>query len=130
MVRSDVDGLPYWCSQLASLKYEVIASHEDRIPGLRNWIIEVDVPSRTLSSLLADSHYPRLDLLAIDVEGFDYEVLKQIDSLSFIPHFIYFEHRHLSPDDHRESLTFLAARGYQTISVNDGDSFAERISNG
>ncbi|HUP77193.1 MAG TPA: hypothetical protein VM260_01440, partial [Pirellula sp.] len=47
MVRSDVEGFPYWCSQLASLNYEVIASHEDRIPGLKNWIMEVDIPSRT-----------------------------------------------------------------------------------
>ncbi len=125
MVRSDVAGLPYWASQLASLRYEVIASHEDRIPGLREWIVEVDVPSRRLSTLIREATFPRVDLLAIDVEGYDFEVVKQIDQLEQLPQMVYYEHRHLSESDYQQSLTFLRDRGYRTSSI-EGDTFAER----
>ncbi len=117
--------LPYWASQLASLRYEVIASHEDRIPGLREWIVEVDVPSRRLSTLVREAAFPRVDLLAIDVEGYDFEVVKQIDQLEQLPRMIYYEHRHLSESDYQQSLAFLRDRGYRTASI-EGDTFAER----
>jgi FkbM family methyltransferase len=126
-VRDDTQNIPYWATQLASLRYDVIASHEDRIPGLRSLIVEEMVPSRTLASLVAEQDYPRLDLLAIDVEGFDFEVVKQIDLLPQLPKFIYYEHGHLSELDYRESLAFLAKRSYRTHSVNNGDTFAEHF---
>ena len=125
MVRSDARDLPYWVSQLASLRYEVIASHEDRVPGLRQWIVETEVPSRKLSTLVTEVRFPRVDLLAIDVEGYDFEVVKQIDDLAFLPKMVYYEHRHLADDQYRQSLKFLKDRGYRTESF-DGDTFAER----
>jgi FkbM family methyltransferase len=125
MVREDAEGLPHWASQLASFRHDVIAGHEDRIPGIRELIVTQDVECRTLAALIQEHQLPRVDLLAIDVEGYDFEVVKQIDSLYHKPRFIYYEHLHLPAEQYRESLAFLAERGYQTHSVNEGDTFAE-----
>ncbi len=125
VVREDAEGLPHWASQLASFRYEVVASHADRIPNIKELIETQNVPCRTLGSLVQESQLPRIDLVAIDVEGYDFEVLKQIDQLPARPKFVYYEHGHLSDADYRESLKFLAERGYRTHSVNEGDTFGE-----
>jgi len=127
-VRDDAPNVPYWANQLASTRRAVVASHADRIPDLESLIVEEKVPCRTLASIVRESRFPRLDLLAIDVEGYDFEVVKQIDSLPFLPHFVYFEHLHLSREDYQASLAFLAERGYRCHAVNNGDTFAERNS--
>ena len=123
-IRDSVEGLPYWANQLASTRREVIASHADRIPQIDQYIEEVEMPCRTLASVCLDQHLPRIDLLAIDVEGYDYEVVRHIDQLPYRPKFIYYEHLHLSVDDYQASLKFLQSRGYRTQSVNNGDTFA------
>ncbi len=123
-VRDEATAVPYWATQLASTRREVIASHSDRIEHLDELIVEVRVPCRTLASIVAESSLPRIDLLAIDVEGFDFEVIKQIDDLPQLPGMIYFEHRHLSESDYRSALTFLQQRGYRCETEGDGDTFA------
>lgn len=125
-IREDAEGIPYWASQLASTRREVIASHSDRIEQVERWIVEVQVPCRTLASIYQEAKYPRLDLLAIDVEGFDFEVVKQIDALPSLPKMIYFEHRHLSDEDYRAAVAFLRERGYRTENAEQGDTFAWR----
>lgn len=128
-VRDDAEGVPYWASQLASMRYEVIASHETEIPNLRELIVADPVQCTTLVNLIAEHQYPRLDLLAVDVEGYDFEVIKQIDQLPWKPKFIYYENRHLAATEYQSSLTFLAQRGYKTMAVNAGDTFATRVGN-
>ena len=127
-VREDIPDLPYWASQLASLRREVLLSHADQIPGLAELTVAQEIPSLTLPTLVARHAWPRIDLLAIDVEGYDFEIVKQIDGLPSLPSFIYYEHRHLSREDWRASLDFLARRGYVTHSVNEGDTFARLAS--
>jgi FkbM family methyltransferase len=124
-IRDDAIGVPHWANQLASVRRDVIASHADRIPGLESLIIEEAVACQTLRSLFDASGFPRLDLLATDVEGYDWEIVQQIDSLPMRPPFIYYEHLHLGTERYRESLAFLAKRGYRCHAVNNGDTFAE-----
>lgn len=124
-VRDDAVGVPYWASQLASTKRDVIASHEDRIPGLEELIVAEDVPCRTLESIVREFALPRLDLLVSDTEGYDFEVIKQIDQLPCRPQFIHFESLHLTPSDLQSCLAFLHARGYKTHDIQPGETFAE-----
>ena len=125
-IRDDVAGIPYWASQLASTRREVVASHTDQIESLEQWIIEEKVECRTLRSIYQEARFPRLDLLAVDVEGFDFEVVKQIDALPLLPKMIYFEHRHLSEEDYLAALAFLKERGYRSEAAELGDTFAWR----
>lgn len=123
-VRDDVPDLPHWASQLASFRREVIESHADRIPGVAEMIETQNVKTLTLATLVREAELPRLDLLAVDVEGYDFQVLKQIDQLKSLPQFIFYEHTHLSHVEYQHSLQFLVERGYSTETVNDGDTFA------
>lgn len=127
-IRDDAVGLPHWANQLASLRYEVIASHRDRIPDIEKWIVAEEVPSRSLEEIVAESGFPRVDLLASDTEGFDYEVVRQIQNLPSLPQFVYYEHLHLSSEEAAECVDFLHRLGYRTSAVNNGDTFAQRAS--
>jgi len=124
-VRDDAVGVPYWASQLASTKREVIAGHADRIPGLDELIVAEDVPCRTLESIVHEFGLPRLDLLVSDTEGYDFEVIKQIDQLPRRPQFIHFESLHLPPSDLQSCLAFLRERDYATHEIQPGETFAE-----
>ena len=125
-IRDDAVGLPHWANQLASARREVIASHRDRIPDIERWIISEEVPCVSLDKVIRDHAFPRVDLLATDTEGFDFEIIRQIDTLPSLPQFIYYEHLHLPEAEYAESLRFLRDRGYTTHAVNNGDTFAEQ----
>ena len=124
-VRDNVQGLPHWANQLASARREVIASHRDRIPDIENWIVSETVPSIPLSEVIQQRGFPRVDLLTSDTEGFDFEIVRQIDSQPSFPQFIYYENLHLPAEEYARSLEFLKERGYRTHAVNNGDTFAE-----
>lgn len=118
-------GLPHWANQLASARREVIASHKDRIPDIERWIETQEVPCMGLAQIVAKHGFPRVDLLATDTEGFDFEVVKQIDDLPTLPQFVYYEHMHLSQQEYSESLRFLHDRNYRTDNFGNGDTFAQ-----
>lgn len=124
-IAEDAPDMPYWAPQLASFRREVIASHRDRIPHIEQYIVADEVECLTLATLVAQESLTRVDLLAIDVEGSDFEVLQQIDALPALPKFIYYEHLHLSQSDREASQRFLRERGYRLQGVNAGDTFAE-----
>lgn len=118
-------GLPHWANQLASARREVIASHKDRIPDIERWIETQEVPCMGLAQIVAKHGFPRVDLLATDTEGFDFEVVKQIDDLPSLPQFVYYEHMHLSQQEYSESLRFLNDRNYRTDNFGNGDTLAQ-----
>lgn len=124
-ISDEAVGLPHWANQLASARREVIASHRDRIPDIERWIVSETVPCIPLAEVVAQQGFPHIDLLATDTEGFDFEIVRQIDRLPSLPQFIYYENLHLSSDEYARSLTFLKDRGYRTHAVNNGDTFAE-----
>ena len=52
-------------------------------------------------------------LLQIDVEGFDFEVLKMIDFKQFSPAVIKYEHEGLSQSDQASARKLLENQGYE-----------------
>jgi FkbM family methyltransferase len=124
-ISDNARGLPHWANQLASARREVIASHRDRIPDIESWIVSETVPCMPLVEVVEQHAFPRVDLLAVDTEGFDFEIVRQIDNLPSLPQFIYYENLHLPSEVTAQSLRFLEERGYKTHAVNQGDTFAE-----
>ena len=57
---------------------------------------EIEVPARTLSSILAELRMTRIDLLSLDVEGYEVEVLKGLDTDRHRPCFILVETKRLA----------------------------------
>jgi FkbM family methyltransferase len=76
-------------------------------------IIRRTVPTLPLQSLLARYGVVAIDLLQIDVEGFDYEVIKMVDFEMLHPRIIHYEHIHLSEVDRRACQKLLAGQGYR-----------------
>lgn len=65
------------------------------VQGLES-ITEVEVAARTLASILAEHGARQIDLLSLDVEGYEVEVLKGLDTSRFCPRFILVETQRLT----------------------------------
>lgn len=61
----------------------------------------------------------RIDLLQIEVEGYDCEVIKMIDFRKINPSIIKYEHASLSNNDRTEAHTILKSNGYELF--NQGE---------
>ena len=75
------------------------------------------VPCMTFETLLSRHRVSRIDLLQIDVEGYDFEILKRLDFEKVHPAMIRYEHRHLRPGDQRACQAYLAQRGYRILEM-------------
>lgn len=96
-------------SSLNSFDKNVILKHP--YPKLEKFIIEETVKIVSLSSLLERHHISKIDLLLIDIEGYDYEALKQFN-FAVQPKLIVFENKHLCYTDKIASEQYLEDRGY------------------
>jgi len=76
-------------------------------------ITSEEVQVITPQSLLREHKVPRIDLLQIDTEGFDYEVIKMFDVAMSKPKLIVFEYIHLSESDKEACRQQLEKHGYQ-----------------
>lgn len=114
-------GLPAFFDQLGSFDRGHILRHLDG--RLEPFIVAREVEVFTLSEVLERNAITDLHLLHVDVEGFDYEVLKSLDFSRHAPLMIFIEHKHLSESDRAEMAALLRAKGY---SVHDcgSDYFA------
>jgi FkbM family methyltransferase len=83
----------------------------DRYPG--SSVGSVEVACTTFAEVLADTSY--LDLLQIDVEGFDLEILKLFAFDRLAPPIVRFEHRLLSADELDQAVRLLARHGYRMV---------------
>jgi FkbM family methyltransferase len=75
----------------------------------------VEVNCVTFGDVMAD--VPYLDLLQIDVEGYDLEVLKLFAFHEVKPPLVHFEHRHLVAGELDEAFQLLARHGYRMVSA-------------
>ncbi|PRX54373.1 FkbM family methyltransferase [Flagellimonas meridianipacifica] len=115
-----------WATGLATFNCDTLQYQIDRnyvsdmarkegIPLPENkddYIVTEEVNCSTIHDLLAKHHVKKLDLLQIDTEGFDYEIIKNIDFSSVKPAMISFENDHLSESDIMECEELLTSNGY------------------
>ena len=121
--KAKLGQLPYWYDQLGSFDREHIVKHlEGRIEP---FIVKERVKCETLSQVLNRNHVRTIDLLHIDVEGFDYNILSQVDFLRYLPDVILFEHKHLVPNDKDNAGRLLKSYGYR-VGEFGGDTLAWR----
>ena len=87
----------------------------------------ISVPVRTVDwRTLMVQHGP-FDLVAIDAEGYDGEILHQMDLSRQSPGLILYEHRHLDKHMRSQCIRLLERAGYLVRQVNKGDTIASRI---
>ncbi|KYH43071.1 FkbM family methyltransferase [Branchiibius sp. NY16-3462-2] len=124
-VRQDgaVDGLPF--DQFSSFSREVVKRRWHYIPDVRDRIEEVTVPTLTLAELIERYAIPEIDLLQIDVEGFDFEIVRMAFALGLTPAILSFEWVNLSQADMWECRNALIDHGYRWM-LCKGDVIASR----
>ncbi|MBL7501942.1 FkbM family methyltransferase [Frankia sp. CNm7] len=114
-------GDPLWAIGLSSLRREIIEDAAQLIPDIIDRIEEVEVPVMRLETLLTKHGINHIDLLQIDAEGFDFEILKQIDfSRTWAPWHLIYEARHLG-ESLAEAHRMLEAAGYTLFPAGDDD---------
>ena len=89
---------------------ELPANRED-------YITEETIETITPKDLLIKKNIEKIDLLAIDTEGFDFEILKMFDIPSLKPRAIVYENMILSEEDKAEAVSYLENAGYQTKNI-------------
>jgi FkbM family methyltransferase len=102
-----------------------VARRHVKKPGDRKRdVCEFRVPCWTIATLLREAQTPpTIDLLQIDVEGWDYEIIRSIDFSSVRPRMIRYEHQVLSQRQRNECLALLAGHGYRFL-LEDADTLA------
>jgi FkbM family methyltransferase len=124
--KADDADLPTWYDALASFRREVIAKHAAWIPDIESRISTIEVPTLTFESLCEAHCIRKIDLVQIDTEGYDYEVVKQIDLEKHQPAIVLYEHYHLQPGEREACELHLENHGYRSIS-NFFDTLSVRI---
>ena len=87
-------------------------------------ITSVAVPAIDWPTLV-QRHGP-FDMVAIDAEGYDAEILRQMDLTKAPPGIILYEHRCLSNRIQQSCERLLAERGYAVRRINKADTLASR----
>jgi FkbM family methyltransferase len=71
----------------------------------------------TFDTLLNRNKVTHVDFLQIDVEGYDYELLKLFNLAKMKPGLIRYEHRNLKPSDRRSCRQYLCKNGYRIMEM-------------
>jgi FkbM family methyltransferase len=111
--RREVPYLPAFVEQLGSFYRANIEKHMSG--PLDRFIVELSLEAVPLADVLDRQRVDRIDILLIDTEGHDWEILRQFDLQRYSPLVIFFEHKHLAPEDKAASRDFL--RDYDITDV-------------
>jgi FkbM family methyltransferase len=118
-IKAEAKG-PSWLHQIASFDREVILRHAHMVSDLESMIETEKVRCMSFATLFDEIGLQKVDMLQVDTEGFDAEILRLFDVAKRTPAIVRFEHKHLSANDHAETLAMLVREGYRfTICGND-----------
>jgi FkbM family methyltransferase len=129
-----------WATALTSFNSQIIIDHIENgfvkecaeiegiiLPNDINDIISTEtVQGITFHDLLRKHNIINVDILLIDTEGYDYEILKQIDFKRIQPSIIIYEHKHLKKCIHMISLLYLKFKGYKVF-IDSADTIAVKV---
>jgi len=124
-IRMD-EKMPNWCALLGSFRREVILSNKNDVPEIETHIVEDRIESISFHSLVARYKPPRIDLIVIDTEGYDLEILRQLDLIRFRPDLIVYEYKHLNERERTIAADLLIANGYSVQSTAWANTVAMR----
>jgi FkbM family methyltransferase len=110
--------VPDWAKGIASFFTDRNALGGQRIPPeafeqIRPYIVSQSVTCERLDTLLCKHKVKKIDVFMVDVEGYDYEVLCQLDLERFKPRVILMEWYNLPDDEQAKSLALLTLHGYE-----------------
>lgn len=110
---SGLPGLPDWAAGLGSFRRDVILSHRDRLPAIEEYLQAIEVPCMTWDELCVAHGVEDVDLLVTDTEGYDFEILRQLDYDRYRPFLVIYEHHHFDQDTDDSCRLMLSNAGYR-----------------
>jgi FkbM family methyltransferase len=111
------ESLPPYTQELASFDKKVILKQKRVVRHIDRFIVPIEVPARTVGSLLEEHSIRHLNLLVVDTEGFDDEVLRMVFETELRPDLIQFEWVHLRPAAKAASARRLVEQGYRYLTI-------------
>ncbi|EKB50607.1 FkbM family methyltransferase [Cecembia lonarensis] len=78
----------------------------------KDWIEELEIHTMASSTLLEKFQGKKIDLLAVDTEGFDFEILKMLPLDKMNPKVIIYEEEHFDMDTKNACQSHLESLGY------------------
>lgn len=110
-------ALPGWVKGLGSFFADRnalggVGVSQGEFERIRPFVTVETVACLTLADVLAKHKATQLDLLQVDVEGYDYHVLQQVDWTRWKPKLIRLEWVNLPADEQQAVTMLLAGHGY------------------
>lgn len=126
-LEDPLGDLPEWARGLGSFYLDEVTSVRipDRNP--HDYLKTIQVPCLTVSDLLERHNHPDINLLLVDTQGYDAQIIKQIDFGLLAPDLIVFEHNLLDPDEKQDCCRRLIEAGY-SLRQDQWDVVASRRS--
>lgn len=112
-IREGLDFLPQWTKGLGSFNRDVLMKHRWVIPNMQQYIVQEQVECLSFATLLKRHAVKKFDLVMIDTEGYDYEIIKQIDFGCVHPRAIIYEHKHFTRSDRLDCEKLLRKQNYR-----------------
>lgn len=133
--RDILKNLPYWYDQLGSFNRNHISKQLDG--KLEPFILSTELEGIKLLDLFNRNKLKNVNLLHIDTEGYDWNILSQLNLNQYSPEFILFESNHLSKTDLIDSYNFLEKKyvifdsGIDILAVNKsiGEGHMKKMTN-
>ena len=105
--------------QIGSFDKKVVLKSIGECNFSKKHLIKGGIKCLTLEKLLTKYKIKKIDVFSIDTEGFDYEIIKQINFKKFKPQLIIFEHCHLNLKDKEACFKLLNKNGYKIEDAED-----------
>lgn len=122
-IREDLDFLPEWCNGLGTFDLNILLTHKWAIPNLEDYVVKEKVACTSYESLLNRHGIKKIDLLLIDTEGYDYQILKQVNLDVTKPAILLYEHQYIDQKERSGYENRLESFGY-TVSRHFGNTLA------
>jgi FkbM family methyltransferase len=121
--RHAIPDLPDWHDQLGSFSRQFIMSHLNGV--LEPYIISEKLLCKPLEDILKAQNVKHIDVIQTDTEGFDFEILRQIDFLQHRPKVVLYEHKHFRGPQKTLAEAMLNQAGYRLYSYDQlGETLA------
>jgi FkbM family methyltransferase len=104
---------PSFARQISSFDKEHVIKHFSKELRIEDYIIELHVPSLSIEQVMHKYCIEKLDILHIDVEGFEFKLLINTDLSRVNPRILNFETFHLCESDKKSLFQYLGNSGYE-----------------
>ena len=117
------NSLPPWAKGVGSFSLKHVLALKNQIRDFDKHLVSTKITCLSLKSLLEKYGINHVDVFVIDAEGYDYDIIKQINFDTIRPEIIVFESMLLGSRDRADCYNLLSANGYELFD-NECDTVA------